>query len=65
MSFWVWVGVALVVVLAVALVSDRRRRGGWLQGYSNADGQNRSERERADGDQNASRDIGGGPGSGV
>jgi len=61
MSFWVWVGVALVVVLVVALLSDRRRRGGWFQGYSHADGENRSERERADG-----RDGGAGaPGSGV
>jgi hypothetical protein len=57
MSFWVWVGVAVVVVLAVALVSDRRRRGGWFKGYSEADGQNRSERERADG-----RDSGATPG---
>jgi hypothetical protein len=63
MSFWVWVGVALVAVLVVAFVSDRRRRGGWRQGYIDADGQNRTERQREDGDRNAGRDLGGGPGS--
>jgi hypothetical protein len=63
MSFWVWVGVALVVVLVVGFVSDRRRRGGSRRGYSDTDGRNRSERQREDGDRNAGRDLGGGPGS--
>ena len=41
MSFWVWVGLVLVVVLVVALVSDRRRRGGWFLGDSGVDREKR------------------------
>jgi hypothetical protein len=59
MSFWVWVGVAVVVVLVVAFVSDRRRRGGWFQGYSDADGRNRTDRQRADGDRTTGEGYGG------
>ena len=61
MSFWVWVAVAFVVVLAVALVSDRRRRGGWFQGYSDGDARGRSERHQEEGDRY--RDTGSGTGS--
>ncbi len=60
MSFWVWVGLALVVVFVVALVSDRRRRGGWFEGYSGADDQMRSDRQRDQDDRGAEHGGSGG-----
>lgn len=62
MSFWVWVVGALVVVLVVAFVSDRRRRGGWRQGFRDADGQRRTDRQRDNGDRGSGEGYGGGSG---
>jgi hypothetical protein len=30
MSFWIWAGIVVVVVLVFTAVMDRRRRGGWF-----------------------------------
>ena len=40
MSFWIWVGLAIVVLLVVAFVWDRRRGGSW-RGYTGGFGQRR------------------------
>lgn len=41
MSFWIWVGIAIVAVLVLATVMDRRRRGGWFMGYSKSSREDR------------------------
>ena len=40
MSFWIWVGIAIVAVLVLATVMDRRRRG-WFMGYSKSSREDR------------------------
>ena len=62
MSFWVFVVVLSVMLLLAALVGARRRRGGWLHGYRDADGHFRTAKHRDMVDRSLGEDRGAGPG---